>query len=151
MLLGGKGLFQNVNNGSPIPITIVFVCNCWFTSQSGTHTIKSGTSRWSHLFPSRKNLKNAAEQDTKTSYKIEISVKSGKDSTKYPELVIHRVRFKKNLQKKYISMVSWVILVVNWVSSCLSFFLSASTAAATYIFTAPNCTTTIISLELCAY
>jgi hypothetical protein len=36
-------------------------------------------------------------------------------------------------------------LAVNWVSSSLSFFLSASTAAA-YIFTAPNCTTTIISL-----
>jgi hypothetical protein len=29
------------------------------------------------------------------------------------------------------------ILVVNWVSSCLSFLLSASTAA-TYIFTAPK-------------
>jgi hypothetical protein len=38
------------------------------------------------------------------------------------------------------------ILVVNW---CLSFFLSASTAA-THILTAPNCTTTIISLEPCA-
>ncbi len=31
----------------------------------------------------------------------------------------------------------------------LSFFLSASTAA-TYIFTAPTCTTTIITLEPCA-
>jgi hypothetical protein len=41
------------------------------------------------------------------------------------------------------------ILVVNWVSSCLSLFLSASTAA-TYIFTAPNYTTIIISLEPCA-
>jgi hypothetical protein len=41
------------------------------------------------------------------------------------------------------------ILVVNRVSSCLSFFLSASTTA-TYIFTAPNCTTTIITLEPCA-
>jgi hypothetical protein len=41
------------------------------------------------------------------------------------------------------------ILVVNWVSSCLFFFLSASTAA-TDIFSAPNCTTTIISLEPCA-
>jgi hypothetical protein len=41
------------------------------------------------------------------------------------------------------------ILVVNCVSSCLTFFLSASTTA-TYIFTAPNCTTTIISLEPCA-
>ncbi len=38
------------------------------------------------------------------------------------------------------------ILVINWVSSCLSFLLSASTAA-TYIFTARNCTTSIISLE----
>jgi hypothetical protein len=37
-------------------------------------------------------------------------------------------------------------LVVNWVSSCLSFSMSASTAA-TYIFIAPNCTTTIIGIE----
>jgi hypothetical protein len=41
------------------------------------------------------------------------------------------------------------ILVVNWVSSWLSFTLSASTAA-THIFTAPNCTITIISLKPCA-
>ncbi len=40
-------------------------------------------------------------------------------------------------------------LVVNWVSSCLYFCLSASNAA-TYIFTTPNCTTTIISLQSCA-
>jgi hypothetical protein len=42
-----------------------------------------------------------------------------------------------------------LILVVKWVSSCLSFFLSASTAAAS-IFSASNCTTTIISLGPCA-
>jgi hypothetical protein len=30
---------------------------------------------------------------------IEISVKSGKDRVSTPSLVIHRVRFKKNLQK----------------------------------------------------
>jgi hypothetical protein len=41
------------------------------------------------------------------------------------------------------------ILVVNWISSPLSFLLSASTAA-TYIFTAPTCTTTIITLGPCA-
>ncbi len=41
------------------------------------------------------------------------------------------------------------ILVVNWVSSLSFLFLSVSTAA-TYIFKAPNCTTTIISLEPCA-
>jgi hypothetical protein len=38
---------------------------------------------------------------------------------------------------------------VNQVSSCLSFFLSASTAA-TYIFTAPTCTVTITTLECSA-
>jgi hypothetical protein len=59
------------------------------------------------------------------------------------------------IKKKYISIQQGMklrkisILVVNWVSSCLSFFLSASTAA-TYIFTAHNGTTTIISLEPCA-
>jgi hypothetical protein len=36
-----------------------------------------------------------------------------------------------------------------WVSHCLSFFLSSFTAA-TYIFTAPTCTATIILLEPCA-
>jgi hypothetical protein len=41
------------------------------------------------------------------------------------------------------------ILVVNWVSSPLSFFLSASIAT-TYILTAPTSTTTIITLEPCA-
>jgi hypothetical protein len=61
----------------------------------------------------------------------------------------------KNPAKKYICIQRGMklrkpsILVVNWVSSCLFFFLGASTAA-TYIFTAPNCTTTIISLEPCA-
>jgi hypothetical protein len=41
------------------------------------------------------------------------------------------------------------ILIVNCVSSCLSFFLRASTAA-TYTFTATTCTTAIISLDPCA-
>jgi hypothetical protein len=40
-------------------------------------------------------------------------------------------------------------VVDNWVSTCLSFFLSASTAA-TYIFVAPTYTATIITLEPCA-
>ncbi len=40
-------------------------------------------------------------------------------------------------------------MVVNWDSSPLSFSLSAFTAF-TYIFTAPTCTTTIISLKPCA-
>ncbi len=51
--------------------------------------------------------------------------------------------FKKTLQKKTIS-IQWgmklrklSILVISWVSSCLSFFLVASIAA-TYIFIAPN-------------
>jgi hypothetical protein len=68
---------------------------------------------------------------------------------------------KKNLQKSTLAFNGgwWnsetpSILVVNWVSSCLSFFLSASTSPLllrTYIFTAPNyCTTTIITLEPCA-
>ncbi len=32
-------------------------------------------------------------------FSIEISLKSGKDRASTPSLVIHRVRFKKNLQK----------------------------------------------------
>ncbi len=35
---------------------------------------------------------------------IQISVKSGKDSTNTLSLVIHRVRFRKTLQKNYISI-----------------------------------------------
>jgi len=45
------------------------------------------------------------------------------------------------------------ILVVNWVSSRLFLFperLQSAAAAATYIFAAPNYTTTIINLEPCA-
>ncbi len=43
-----------------------------------------------------------------------------------------------------------ILVLLNWVSSCRSFFLSAaSTTDATSIFTAPICTTTIISLEAC--
>jgi hypothetical protein len=41
------------------------------------------------------------------------------------------------------------ILVVNWVSSYLSFVLSTSTAA-TYIFTAPTCRITIVTFKPCA-
>jgi hypothetical protein len=65
------------------------------------------------------------------------------------------VRLKKNPEKKYISIQGGMklrkpsILVVNRVSSCLSFFLSAPTAA-TYIFPARNCLTIVISLEPCA-
>ncbi len=85
---------------------------------------------------------------------IELSVKQEKHSTKTLSLVIHRLRFqKKKTPKKCISIQRGMklrkpsILVVNWVSSCLSFFLNAATAAATYIFTAPNCTITVISFE----
>ncbi len=59
---------------------------------------------------------------------------------------------KKACKKKYMNIQGGLklrkplILMVNWVSSCLSFFLSASTAA-TYIFPAPTCTTTIITLS----
>jgi len=59
---------------------------------------------------------------------------------------------KKKPAKKHISIQQGMklrkpsILVVNWVSSRLSFFLNASTATI-YIFTDPNKTTTVISLE----
>jgi hypothetical protein len=41
------------------------------------------------------------------------------------------------------------ILVVNWVSPCLSFFMSIPSAVPC-MFTVPKCTTTKINLELCA-
>jgi hypothetical protein len=59
--------------------------------------------------------------------------------------------FKKPA-KKYVNVHQRIklrkpsIFVVNRVSSCLSFFLSACTAV-TYIFTATTCTATIISFE----
>jgi hypothetical protein len=37
-------------------------------------------------------------------HKIKISINSGKDSTSTLSLVIHRVRLKKSLQKKYVSI-----------------------------------------------
>jgi len=82
---------------------------------------------------------------------IELSIKKEKDSTRTLSLVIHSVRLIKNLQKSTLAFnKGWnakkpSVLVVNWISSCLSFFLSASTAA-TYIFTSLNYTTPIISL-----
>jgi hypothetical protein len=72
-----------------------------------------------------------------------------------PEFGHTKGESERKLANKYISIQRGMklrkptSLVVNWVSSCISFFLSNSTAD-TYIFTAPNCTTTIISLELCA-
>jgi hypothetical protein len=69
-----------------------------------------------------------------------------------PEFGHTQGEIKKKPAKKYISNQQGMklrkpsILVVNRVSSCLSFFLNASTAAI-YIFTDPNITTTIISLE----
>jgi hypothetical protein len=64
------------------------------------------------------------------------------------------VRFLKTL-KKYnniqlrLKLKKPSILVVNYVSSCLSFILNTSTTA-TYIFITPIYTTTIIILEPCA-
>ncbi len=54
----------------------------------------------------------------------------------------------KPFKKKVAFKVGWIAENHRflWYSSCLSLFLSASTAA-TYIFTAPTCTTTIIGLE----
>jgi hypothetical protein len=66
-------------------------------------------------------------------YLLEISVKSGKDRVSTPSLIINSVRLKKKRAKKYISIQGRVklrkppILMVSWVSTCLSFFLSAST------------------------
>ncbi len=72
-------------------------------------------------------------------------------------LVINRVRFKRNLQKSTLERKTmkpknpWGADTsgVFWVSPCLSFLLSSSTAT-TYIFTAPTCAATIILLEPCA-
>jgi hypothetical protein len=94
----------------------------------------------------------------KSSRVLEISVKSGKESTNTLSLVIHRLRFEKNLQKSTLTFKEGGPGVEtqktsnfdgSWVSPCLSFCLSGSTAA-TSIFTAPTCTTTIIPLEHCA-
>ncbi len=88
--------------------------------------------------------------------KIKVIHKVRKTQQQNPEFGHTQGEIKKKPAKKYISIQLGMklrkpsILMVNWVSSCLSFFLSASTAA-TYIFTAPNCTTTIISLKPCAF
>jgi len=85
-------------------------------------------------------------------HKIESSKKLEKNNTRTLSLIIHTgwdfCKMDINIQRG-MKLRKPSILIVNRVSSCLSFFLSASTAA-TYIFNAPNCTTPIISLESCA-
>ncbi len=82
---------------------------------------------------------------------LEISVKSGKDRVSTPSLVIHGLRFKKNLQRSTLALKlrKPSIFMVSWVSPFFLFVFSASTAA-TKILTAPTCTATIIHLEPCA-
>jgi hypothetical protein len=85
---------------------------------------------------------------------LEFFMKLGKHSIRTLSLVQNWVRFpKKKPANKYISIQGKENSEKHqfFVSSpALSFFLSASIAAATYIFAAPTCTTTIISLDPCA-
>jgi hypothetical protein len=63
---------------------------------------------------------------------IRVIHKVRKTQNQNPEFghTVHKVRFKKNLQKRTLAIQRGMklrkpsILVVNWVSSCLSFFLS---------------------------
>jgi hypothetical protein len=77
---------------------------------------------------------------------IEISAKSGKESTSTLSVVIKRVRFKKKKNLQNIHLKDRKPSIV----SCLSFFFMSDSTAATYIFTSPTCTATIIPLEPCA-
>ncbi len=86
-------------------------------------------------------------------YTLEFSIKSGQHGNNSLSLVQNRVRFKKNLQKSTLpfnrvsNSETHQFLCQTEFDPILtrhSFFLSAS-AAATYIFTAPTCTTTIIT------
>ncbi len=84
-------------------------------------------------------------------YNNKLTSKVRKTQHHNPEFVHKQGEIKKRPAKKYFSIKGGKgvklrklsIFVVKWVSSCLSFFLSASTAA-TYIFTAPR------TLEPCA-
>ncbi len=86
---------------------------------------------------------------------LEISVKSGKDSTSSPEFGHTKGEIQKNVAKKYISIQRGVklrkpsILMVPEFHPVFLVFLSGSTAA-TEIFTAPTYTAAIIPLEPCA-
>jgi hypothetical protein len=55
----------------------------------------------------------------------------------------------KQLGPKLVFPTNLVSVTLNFILS-FPFFVSASTAAAKYIFTAPTCTTTMITLEPCA-
>jgi hypothetical protein len=74
-----------------------------------------------------------------------------------PEFGHTQGKIQKTPAKKYISIQRGMKLrkkTINFggklsFTPCLSFLLNASTAA-TYVFTPPNCTTIIISLEPCA-
>jgi hypothetical protein len=80
------------------------------------------------------------------------AVKEDKQSNRTPSLslVIHRVRFPKNLQKSTLAFKGGGG-EGNETQKAINFSgkLTAATAA-TYIFTAFTCTITIISLEPCA-
>ncbi len=63
------------------------------------------------------------------------------------------MRFKKYMQKNSLTFKGGkgkfknpLIIMINWISPCLSFFLSASNTA-TYIFIVGTCTSIIITLE----
>jgi hypothetical protein len=82
-----------------------------------------------------------------------LSVKSGKDSTSTLNLVINRVRLEKTCKISTLAFKD-----VGWNSENRQFwsfsefhlvFLSAPTDA-TYIFTVPTCTASMIPIQLCA-
>ncbi len=92
------------------------------------------------------------------SFILELSIKSGKHGTRTLSLVQNRVRFQKILEKSTLAFKGGGVQTQKCSTFCaklsfilfrprLSFFLSASTAA-TYIFTAPTSTTTIITWNL---
>jgi hypothetical protein len=82
---------------------------------------------------------------------IRVIHKGRKIQHQYPDSWSYTVSFNNNLKKKVPFKVGWSAENHRflWFLSCILLFLSASTAA-TYVSTAPTCTTTIIGLEPCA-
>jgi len=124
------------------------------------HQWSLGRKQWQKWVynPSMKNKSNCCVTYTKernlrrSRFPIRVIGRVRKTQAKNPEFGHTQGEILKKPAKKYLSIQRGMklrkpsILVVNWVSSCLFFFLRASTGA-TYIFTASNCPTTIISLE----
>jgi hypothetical protein len=90
------------------------------------HEIVKGPTSWNWVVPHVKVVEKNHGRASKSHSTLEISVKSGKDSTSTLSLVIHRMRLKKNLKKSTLALrggeTQKTIKIDGFLSFTLSFF-----------------------------